>query len=285
MGALPSTAMERLPMMKGLGLLHDIMPSMGRTTSRVWYRYLTRWDKQAEMIFMNYGYAETDPAAPALALHESDESDRYCIQLYHHVIAATELADRDVLEVGCGRGGGSSYLARYLNPKSIIGLDIAGAAIEFCNRHHSVAGLSFVQGEAESLPFPDQSFDAVVNIESSHDYCSRERFFSEVSRCLRPGGYLLFADRDERKGMIELRRQLRRSGFDVLRAQNINDNVVRALDLDDDRKLQLIHRGVPRIMRKPFKQFAATKGTSLYRSFQNGTWEYMSFVLQKVTGD
>ena len=66
--------------------------------------------------------------------------------------------------------------------------------IAFCRKRHNVPGLDFVQGDAENLPFPDQSFDAVINIESSHCYPRFPRFLAEVARVLRPGGHFLYAD-------------------------------------------------------------------------------------------
>jgi ubiquinone/menaquinone biosynthesis C-methylase UbiE len=45
-----------------------------------------------------------------------------------------------------------------------------------------------VHGDAENLPFPQVSFDAVINVESAHCYGSIERFLAEVHRVLRPGG-------------------------------------------------------------------------------------------------
>jgi fatty-acid O-methyltransferase len=56
------------------------------------------------------------------------------------------------------------------------------------------AGLDFVQGDAQNLHFPDQSFDAVINVEGSHIYPNFERFLGEVARVLRPGGHFLYAD-------------------------------------------------------------------------------------------
>jgi SAM-dependent methyltransferase len=51
-----------------------------------------------------------------------------------------------------------------------------------------------MQGDAEALPFADAEFDAVLNIESSHNYPHLERFFAEAVRVLKPGGYLVHAD-------------------------------------------------------------------------------------------
>ena len=51
------------------------------------------------------------------------------------------------------------------------------------------AGVDFVHGDAEKLPFPDRSFDAVINIESSASYPHFSRFLAEVARVLRPAGH------------------------------------------------------------------------------------------------
>ena len=48
--------------------------------------------------------------------------------------------------------------------------------------------------DSEDLPFPDDSFDAVINIESSHTYPNFSRFLAEVARVLRPGGHFLYTD-------------------------------------------------------------------------------------------
>jgi ubiquinone/menaquinone biosynthesis C-methylase UbiE len=273
---------ERLPMMKTLDLMYMASPMIGRTVTRIWYQHMTRMDKKAEMVFMNYGYADLDAGCTGLELATADEEDRYCIQLYHHVAGAVSIEGHDVLEVGCGRGGGASYVARYLKPNSMTGIDIAAKAVEFCRRHYSAANLSFEHGDAEALPFEDGSFDTVVNVESSHCYASMPRFLAEVRRALRPGGWLLLADRRDRNGIGTLRNQLVNAGFEVVREKRITDNILRALDLDEERKQALIRRGVPWFLRNMFRQFAATRGTSLYNSFDKGGWEYFSFVLRKT---
>src|SRR4051794_29927493 len=88
-------------------------PGAHKVVVRGWYQFLSLMDRRASMILMNYGYAPLDPGAAVPALRPEDEKDRYCIQLYHHVASACDLRGKDVLEVGCGRGGGASYVARY----------------------------------------------------------------------------------------------------------------------------------------------------------------------------
>jgi ubiquinone/menaquinone biosynthesis C-methylase UbiE len=239
-------------------------------------------DREGNMLFMNYGWADLDPAAPQIPLDAEDEANRYCIQLYHRVAAAVDLAGLDVLEVGSGRGGGASYIARYLKPRSMVGLDITKGAIRFCNSRHRAPNLSFVRGDAESLPFDAGSFDAVVNIESSHCYRSMDRFLAGVCRVLRPNGYFLFADHRERGEFDALQGQLRNSGLTLLHEQTITLNVLRALDLDNARKRKLIEAKVPKVLQGVFCEFAGMTGTrGVYARFVAGDKEYFSFVLQK----
>ena len=108
--------------------------------TRGWYQFLSFMDRRVSMIFMNYGYAPPDDGAtPPLELEPGDESDRYCIQLYHRVASAVDLRGKQVLEVGSGRGGGSSYVARYLRPRLLTGMDYAARAVRFSERAHRAA--------------------------------------------------------------------------------------------------------------------------------------------------
>ena len=157
-----------------------------------WYPFLTRRLDAEDLTCLNYGYEEDPPMG--LALAASDEPNRVGIQLYHRVASQSDLNAKQVLEVSCGHGGGASYLTRTLHPASYTGLDFNADGIAFCRKRHDVAGLDFVHGDAESLPFSDGSFDAVINVEASHAYPRLSRFLEEVVRVLRPGGHFLYAD-------------------------------------------------------------------------------------------
>jgi len=249
---------------------------------RSWYDQMSRLDRDADMIFMNYGWASLDPADQSLTLQPEDEPNRYCIQLYHQVASAVDLHGQDVLEVGSGRGGGSSYIARYLGPRSMTGLDFSPKAIEFCQRHYDVPGLHFVRGSAEDLDFADESFDAVVNVESSHCYPSMERFLAGVHRVLKPGGHFLYTDHRRRERVDLLRQQLEESALTLLHEEDIGANVVRALELDNARKQALIHSKVPRPLRGFFNEFAGMEGTNTsYARLSSGASRYLRFVLRK----
>ena len=213
---------------------------------RWWYEFLAGLHRTGDWSFMNYGYAAI-PADP-IALDAPDEPNRYSVQLYCAVVNGLSLENLSVLEVGSGRGGGAAYLKRYHKPAVVVGVDFSAKAIALCNDVYNIQGLSFVQGDAEDLPFEDNAFDVVINVESSHCYGSVDTFLSQVRRVLRPGGHFLYADFRSQVKMEKWRQQIRDSGLILINETDITANVVAALDADDERKTRLINKLVPRLL-------------------------------------
>lgn len=271
-------------MLRGLVAgFNTIFPNSRWSISRQWFELLSRIDPGKDMLFMNYGYDEFKSDAILIPLEPEDEKDRYGMQLYHQVAGAVDLDDKDVLEVGCGRGGGAAYIARYLQPKSVVAVDITASAIAFCQGHYQVDNLSFEPGDAQALDFDDEAFDAVVNIESSICYENVDAFFAEVSRVLRPNGYFLYADFRPRSELDMWHMQLNKMGLDLITEQAITPNVLRALGLDSERKKNIINRYIPRLLQTPFNEFAALRGTRFYYgAFFSGEKVYKRFVFRKT---
>ncbi|NCJ07570.1 methyltransferase domain-containing protein [Synechococcales cyanobacterium C] len=232
--------------------------------------------------FMNYGYMPVDVAEPALILKPEDEPERFCIQLYHHLASATQLKEKDVLEVGSGRGGGASYLKRYFEPKSLVGVDFSSKAVTFCRDNYAVDGLAFQVGDAEALAFADESFDVVLNVESSHCYGDLDAFFSEVKRVLRPGGYFLYTDSRTDFQWDDHYQHLQNSGLNIIKTEDITQNVLAALDKDHERKSHLIQAKIPKILAKPLQEFAGMKGSTFYENLKAGKIIYFVFILRKA---
>ncbi len=220
--------------------LSGISPYLKKLLWRQWYQFLAGHHQTKDWSFMNYGYAPLHGHSGTVTLDEGDEPNRYFIQLYHHVVSAVDLTSLDVLEIGSGRGGGASYIKRYLKPKTLTGIDFSDKAIQFCKHTYDVDGLSFIKGDAESLPFDAGRFDVVINIESSHCYGSMETFLSHVERVLRYDGYLLYADFRNKNDVPSLQRQMEQSGMKIIKREDITPNIVRSLDMDNERKLLLI---------------------------------------------
>ena len=260
-----------------------ISPKLKALMWKKLYGFVARSYQSKEWTFMNYGYAPVDVQTEKLYLDKKDSDHRVCIQLYHHVVSSIDLTDLDVLEVGSGRGGGADYIKRYLKPKTMVGVDFSEDTVAFCKQNYAVEGLSFEVGNAESLPFTDNSFDVVVNVESSHCYVSRDAFLGQVRRVLRKGGYFLFADFRDKEEIDVLREKLHNSGLTLIKETDITPNIVESLKLDSERKSALVKKNVHKALVQSFLEFNATKGTKMYEKLQSRKDIYLSFVLQKRT--
>jgi SAM-dependent methyltransferase len=248
--------------------------------TNVWYSLLSNLDRNAAVTFLNYGYASSN--GEQIPLQPEDEPNRYPIQLYHRVLFGTTIAGRRVLEVGSGRGGGASYVARYFHPLTLVGVDICKAAIQFSTaRYAGQDNLKFRVADACMLPFANDSFDVVLNVESAQHYGDISRFLEEVYRVLRPGGDFLMACFEDVQKDVFPREFLRQSPLRVIREDEITTNVARALELDSSRRQALAIAIAPRPLLRLSNEFAGILGTQLYASFASGQCPYFCFACRK----
>jgi SAM-dependent methyltransferase len=250
-----------------------------RAIWKLWYPFLTRRLRQEEVLFLNYAFEEDPPRA--LVLEPADEPNRACIQLYHHVATQTELQGKTVLEVSCGHGGGASWLTRTLRPARYTGLDLNPSGIAFCRGRHAIDGLAFVAGDAEDLPFRDASFDIVVNVEASHCYPHFPKFLAEVARVLRPGGEFLYADFRFTQGIAEWERDLAAAPLTLRSSRVINTEVLRGMNRNSARSVDLIVRHLPTWMHNLGRDFAGIKGSRIYAALARGDVSYRSYHFAK----
>jgi|AmaraimetFIIA100_FD_contig_123_80330_length_1117_multi_10_in_1_out_0_2 ubiquinone/menaquinone biosynthesis C-methylase UbiE len=98
-----------------------------------------------------------------------------------------------VLDVGCGIGGPSRYLASRLGCQ-VTGLDFTAefvALAEMLARRTRLADkVAYRRGDALDLPFPDGSFDVVWSQNAAMNIADRDRLYSEMRRVLTPAGRL-----------------------------------------------------------------------------------------------
>ena len=232
---------------------------------------------------MNFGYTAHHQGHEPIPLDPEDEIHRYPLQLYHHVARHAEWTNADALEVSSGRGGGASFIMRYFKPRSYVGVDFSAKAVEFCRQHHQIDGLCFEHGNAEDLHFPDNSFDVVVNVEASLYYPNINKFFYHVKRVLKPGGYFLYTDLRYEEKVEEWHAQIKEMGFKVVKEEDITENVLKAMELDRERRIYLVKTYIPRILQKQFYHFAGldlSSPTSVQPHLEKRRYWY--FALQKM---
>lgn len=144
-------------------------------------------------------------------------------------------ASAHVLDLGCGVGGPALRLVAQTGAR-VTGISISKEQVKSANRLSAEAGVAdravFQHGDAMRLPFPDQSFDAVMALESMCHMPDRQQVLSEVCRVLVPGGRLVLTDVFERFPRKEVRHQ----GIDKF----CNDLMSTTADIDD--YVALLHR-------------------------------------------
>lgn len=247
---------------------------------RLWYPFLTQRLREQDVLFLNYAF-ETDPPV-GLTLDAKDEPNRACIQLYHHVASQTNLSGKEVLEVSCGHGGGASWITRTMQPASYTGLDLNPAGIRFCQQRHRMPGLQFVQGDAQNLPFPDQSLDAVVNVEASHCYPIFSGFLAEVARVLRPGGHFLYADFRFSDGFTQWEEDIASAPLQIVQTRNIREEVLRGMDGNAARSEALVVQRLPSFLHALGRDFAGLPGARVYEALKTGDLSYRSWCFRKA---
>ena len=266
-------------------LFSAILKSSPKLKKSIWkkvYQFLARKYQTAEWTFMNYGFQSLDESYK-VELRPEDEKDRFFIQLYERVVSVVELSNKNVLEVGSGRGGGSNFIARYYDPAQVTGVDFSIKAVQFCDKNYKTQNLEFKEGDAENLPFKDASFDVVLNVESSHCYANVPQFFQEVKRVLKPGGYFTFADFRDKLPFAELESQIKACGLEIVSETNISKEVLKALDDFNDEKMERFSEMFGSWLNKPISEFAGVKGSAIHTDLSNGETLYYHYLLRKRT--
>ncbi len=229
--------------------------------------------------FLNYGYVEESERDSLLRLSDEEMVLKVCGGLYDVVAAELPLRGNKVLEVGSGRGGGAAHLFRTYEPRSLIGVDLSPRNVKLANRLEVPDALSFKQGDAENLPFEDESFDVVINVESSHCYPDFKRFLEEVERVLKPGGYLGWTDFIPMNALADYDALFEGSPLESPAARDVMPGVIRALDVLDDFKTRTM-KHYP-FLKGYLKEFMVTRESSSYAQFKSGEYVYLARHLRK----
>jgi ubiquinone/menaquinone biosynthesis C-methylase UbiE len=106
-----------------------------------------------------------------------------------------DVAGKTVLEIGCGRGGFTIWLASLPAPlRQLIAIDFAHSAVDKGRsfaQSRELSGISWSVGDIQSLPHSDHTFDTVISCETIEHVPDPGKAVAELARVLKRGGRLL----------------------------------------------------------------------------------------------
>ncbi|MBD2067428.1 methyltransferase domain-containing protein [Leptolyngbya sp. FACHB-671] len=127
--------------------------------------------------------------------NERKERRQAQIDLIEELLKWGEVREAEqILDVGCGIGGSSLYLAEKFGAIA-TGITLSPVQANRATERATAAGINanFQVADALNMPFPDQSFDLVWSLESGEHMPDKTKFLQECYRVLKPGGLFLMA--------------------------------------------------------------------------------------------
>ena len=104
----------------------------------------------------------------------------------------------NILDVATGTGDLAIMALKRLNPKKIIGIDLSRGMLDYADKkaekQQLTEKLTFVQGDAENLPFDNDQFDAVTVAFGVRNFGDLEKGLKEINRVIKPGGQLVILE-------------------------------------------------------------------------------------------
>lgn len=124
-------------------------------------------------------------------------------QLTFHYNMALKYINKNssILDIACAEGFGTKILSRVAN--IVIGVDIDNKIIKQAQVNNSATNIIYQTGDAHNLSFSDNTFDAVVSMETV-EHVAPKKFLPQLKRVLKPSGILLLSTPQNRNGNIPL---------------------------------------------------------------------------------
>jgi ubiquinone/menaquinone biosynthesis C-methylase UbiE len=154
-----------------------------------------------EIVFSSKDYAE-NYAKQHWKMAENFGQD------YGQILAAQEFSRGKIIDVGCGFGATNLALAQRFPDSEFVGIDLSEPLLEIAKEAATKANLSgrvrFEKADVHQIPYPENTFNAALNINMLHLVENPIKMLNEIERVLVPDGYLFITDlRRSFLGLIE----------------------------------------------------------------------------------
>lgn len=150
---------------------------------------------------LELAFNELGKTADSVTLEQLTTVDEFHIggrEATAHLFDLVEFPEQaQFLDIGCGLGGTARYLASQYDSR-VVGIDLTAEYLNVGKLFNQKLGLAdkinLLQASALSLPFADNSFDAISMLHVGMNVTDKQQLFTEVYRCLRPNSYFLLYD-------------------------------------------------------------------------------------------
>lgn len=100
-----------------------------------------------------------------------------------------------ILDIACGRGQSSFYIAASTPGAAVVGIDWLEENIQVASTlFGGLRSLRYECGDAQALQFAEASFDKALCLEAAFHFADKQRFLLEAARVLKPGGRMVLVD-------------------------------------------------------------------------------------------
>ena len=132
--------------------------------------------------YLNFGYWYEDTSSQLEA----------CNNLMEELLALLPKKKGLILDVACGKGATTAYLLKYYSPEQVTGINISDVQLDAARKN--ALGCKFLNMNATEMTFGEDSFESIISVEAAFHFYTRELFFKEALRVLKPGGYIVLSD-------------------------------------------------------------------------------------------
>jgi ubiquinone/menaquinone biosynthesis C-methylase UbiE len=117
---------------------------------------------------------------------------------YEKKLKRAGFVEGKILDAGCAFGGLSIHICETFPNIEAVGVDFSQKQVDFASKQAKSTSVSdrltFIKADVQQLPFEDNSFDAVFNLNVAHIIENPIKMFNEFERVLKPGGKVFIKD-------------------------------------------------------------------------------------------
>lgn len=249
------------------------------------YEVLYRLSPARKHWFFNGGHLPFDPD---FVEHPEFVGEQHCAMMYHQAgqsqIAALNPAPNDILDVGCGQGGGLVYLSRLFPNAMFTGTERSRSAVALARkRTRPFVSANILRGKTNQLAFEPESFDLLISV-GAPTYFGLTTFVKESAKVLRPGGIVSlsggYRQGDHKKIEQELRKAAQDFGLEFVSYKDITPNTFASLKADLPRREREVAK-VPWPFSLYAVKWADMPGSREYQEYETGLRADFAAVLKR----